>query len=730
MRYRFDRYELDSEQQTLLLEGQAVHIRPLSFRVLQFLLAHAGELVSQDQLLQAVWKRQAVSSSAVAQTIRDIRALLQDSAQSPRFIQTEHKRGYRFIASVQSEPAQEVSGLLHAPNPGKPYWRALFITAVLLVLAGFILQLALNDVNNFNHRISRQIRNHAYKEADLLLRSALPEANLDQAISLLHHYAEQHLSESGLGLIQQIRKERPEWLNNLEINRLYAHLAGQEGDYGLQKKVAESTFMQKQGLDPKLTLELVQALTSQGDLSTATTMLQTLRKQVESNLKLREYMAEVEWASARMAMQQANYGKATTYLERALKQVNNPLLKINIQLDSILSLTEQRRNDQALQLANSLFQQPLVQAHPYLLARLYRERALAFQGLQKLEDALSDSLAAEEQFARVEARRDLAGMRNNTARLLARMGRKAQAETAFRDALKQFQSLGDTKGEALAWSNLAILASQQGHYQQAYDLGERAIEQFTRIHALGDVARVAFNLGHNALRAGDVSRARDYFEHAQQWYSTSGQPVLQAHTLIALSRANRLLGHLKQALEQADLALAIAQATNNQRRIMLSQFARAESLRLLHQYDKALTAYRQARQLAQSLHLQDWEAVIELGMAETALNQGRFDSAQAQAQLVWIRLNQEKSLEDAIHAGLVLLEARIRSGKTRESDRLFNEIQHLLEQQPISRFQLWLNYLEHLYKKNWNMDIQSWFDERLRVHAFWELQQKMAEGQS
>ena len=78
-------YKLDTGQQTLLADGQPV--RPLFFQVLHVLLAHAGEQVSQDQLLEAVWKHQAVSPSAVAQTIRNNRTLPQDSAQSPWFIQ-------------------------------------------------------------------------------------------------------------------------------------------------------------------------------------------------------------------------------------------------------------------------------------------------------------------------------------------------------------------------------------------------------------------------------------------------------------------------------------------------------------------------------------------------------------------------------------------------------------------------------------------------------------------
>ncbi len=730
MRYRFDRYELDTEQQTLLADGQPVRIRPLSFQVLQFLLAHAGELVSQDQLLEAVWKRQAVSSSAVAQTIRDIRALLQDSAQSPRFIQTEHKRGYRFVAEVHGEdkPATPTPAADSNTPQRNWWWLSLGITA--LLLTAILLWTRLGDHGDFSRRIDTQIQKGAFKEAELLFRTALPRARVDQAITLLRHDAEQHLTNTGLELINRIRKAQPEWLKNPAVVREYARLAGQKGDFALQRQLAESFHKQGNRLEPELTLELIQALIAMGDMETAREKLDALQEQIKGSSAQQELQAQIEWMRARMALQQSDYSKAATHLNQALQQAKTPLLVLKIQLRLILTLAEQQKYKEALQLSNTVLNKPVIQSYPYEMGRLFRERALVLLGMNKLEDALSDSLAAEAQFARVEAPRDLAGMRNNTARLLARMGRMEQAETAFRDALKQFQTLGDTRGEALAWSNLAILSSLQGHYQQALDMGDKAIEKFAQVDDLGNVARVSYNLGQNARRAGDASRAREYFKKARQWYSSSGQPVLEAHALIALSRANRLLGHLELALQQADQALTLAQSANNPRRVMLAQLAHAESHRLLGHYDTAFKAYRQARESAQTLRLPDWESVIEIGVAETNLNQKNHDLALIQARMLWNRLKKDQAMEDAIHAGLILLEAQIRSGRTSDTEHLINELQRLLEQQPVPRFQLWLSYLEHLYKKEWNADIQAWFEERLHQHAFWELQQKIDRDQS
>ncbi len=725
MRYRFDRYELDTEQHTLLKDGQPVHIRPLSFQVLRFLLDHAGELVSQDQLLEAVWKRQEVSSSAVAQTIRDIRTLLQDSAQSPRFIQTEHKRGYRFVAEVQKEADDEAKPPVTGSTAPRHHGRWLQFATVIFLLAGAFLWVYTDNHGDISRRIDTQIQKGAFKEAGLLFRTALPQAQLDQAIALLQHAADQHLTLSGLELIERIKKERPEWLKNPAIIREYARLAGQKVDYALQRQLAESAYKQGNHLDPELTLELIQALVAMGEMETARKKLDALQEQVNSGSAQPELQARMEWMRARMALQQSDYARATKHLNQALQLASSPLLILKIQIDRILSLTGQQQFDAALELSNTLLKEPALQSHPYEMGRLSRERALIFLGMHKLEDALSESLAAEAQFARVEAPRDLAGMRNNTARLLARMGRIEQAETAYRDALKQFQALGDIKGEALAWSNLAVISAIQGQYHQAFDLGEKAIALFKQVQALGQVARVTFNLGHNALRAGDAPRALGYFQQAMQWYATSGQPVLQARVLTALSKTNRLMGNLEQALEQADRALAISRKANNPQGIMFALLAQAESLRLLEHYDEALLVFEKARSIAKNLQLRDWENVIEIGKAETRLNQKKYDLAQTQARMLWGHLKTQPYTDDAIHAGLVLLETQIRSGKISDANRLFNELQALLEQYPEPRLQLWLNYLEHLYKKQWNEQTKAWFSSHLRNYAFWELQQKV-----
>jgi predicted ATPase len=76
---------------------------PKPFAVLRYLVDHAGRLVTQDELLTAIWQDTYVQPEVLRRYILEIRRVLGDRAQKPRFIETLPKRGYQFIAPVTNE---------------------------------------------------------------------------------------------------------------------------------------------------------------------------------------------------------------------------------------------------------------------------------------------------------------------------------------------------------------------------------------------------------------------------------------------------------------------------------------------------------------------------------------------------------------------------------------------------------------------------------------------------
>src|SRR5262247_1190213 len=90
-----------------------VRLPPKVFAVLRLLVEHAGQLVTKEALLQAVWPETMVSEAVLTNCIGELRKVLGETSQAPRFIQTVHRRGYRFIGHLPTAPQQ-------APLPPAP----------------------------------------------------------------------------------------------------------------------------------------------------------------------------------------------------------------------------------------------------------------------------------------------------------------------------------------------------------------------------------------------------------------------------------------------------------------------------------------------------------------------------------------------------------------------------------------------------------------------------------
>ena len=96
----FGDFHLDPVSGHLYQGSMAVPLTPKGFALLHYLAAQAGRLVPKQELLDAVWPGVFVGDAVLKVTIRELRKALGDDPQAPRFIETAHRRGYRFIAPV------------------------------------------------------------------------------------------------------------------------------------------------------------------------------------------------------------------------------------------------------------------------------------------------------------------------------------------------------------------------------------------------------------------------------------------------------------------------------------------------------------------------------------------------------------------------------------------------------------------------------------------------------
>jgi TolB-like protein/DNA-binding winged helix-turn-helix (wHTH) protein/Tfp pilus assembly protein PilF len=116
-RLRFERYVLDLERGSLLLDGSEVPLRPKTFAVLLHLVENSTRLISKEDLFGAVWPNIAVTDDALVQSIGELRRALGDDG--PRLIKTIPRRGYRLEADVSadSDDAPSTATRLSAAPP-------------------------------------------------------------------------------------------------------------------------------------------------------------------------------------------------------------------------------------------------------------------------------------------------------------------------------------------------------------------------------------------------------------------------------------------------------------------------------------------------------------------------------------------------------------------------------------------------------------------------------------
>ena len=113
---RFGSFEADLRVGELRQHGRRIKLQQQPFRILALLLEHPGEVVTREELRQAIWPTTGFGSfdEGLDAAIYKLRGVLGDSAEQPQFVETLPRRGYRFIAAVDR------AGERPLPEPARP----------------------------------------------------------------------------------------------------------------------------------------------------------------------------------------------------------------------------------------------------------------------------------------------------------------------------------------------------------------------------------------------------------------------------------------------------------------------------------------------------------------------------------------------------------------------------------------------------------------------------------
>ena len=157
---RFGVFEADLVAGELRKNGARIRLQEQPFQVLAALLQHPGQVVTRDDLRASIWPADTFVDfdHSLNTAVNKIREALGDSASSPRFVETLARRGYRFIAAVDSaarendsrkndgatSPTAEITlhPELHVPYPRRGLVRALFALIQAMYLIFYVSGLA------------------------------------------------------------------------------------------------------------------------------------------------------------------------------------------------------------------------------------------------------------------------------------------------------------------------------------------------------------------------------------------------------------------------------------------------------------------------------------------------------------------------------------------------------------------------------------------------------------
>ena len=109
--YEFDDVRVDCRDFRVSKDGAARRITPRAFEVLLYLVENPGRVVGKQELFEQVWKESFVTDNALTRMIKEIRRVIGDDADVPRYIETVPKRGYRFIA-----PTKQTASAIDQPK--------------------------------------------------------------------------------------------------------------------------------------------------------------------------------------------------------------------------------------------------------------------------------------------------------------------------------------------------------------------------------------------------------------------------------------------------------------------------------------------------------------------------------------------------------------------------------------------------------------------------------------
>jgi DNA-binding winged helix-turn-helix (wHTH) protein len=585
-------------------------MRPLRRQLAQclvVLLDRAPALVTVDELLDLVWGRHAISPSAVPQAIRELRRALDEDARSPRYIETRHRLGYRWIAPV------EVSDAPFQTSAGSPDAIAETRSEAAVDAGDLASDVALGpdeaalasaapetstharDAASFAARavpVRRTARRVAWLAMVLVATIALGllasrawlapapnladdprwrsaqeaflDARLDAAEQALGEWATPPAPVLALRARIAMRRAEPQAIDILRAARAAPGADDRETAQWLsvlEAQAAGRDLAAWRALDPLLAMR--------PDDPHLLLAAWELRKRVPADrlVALAERLATLDGIPAArqtlLAAELAGYRRDGERRQERAKAVvdsygaTHPALTALAQIELAGAAADKQDPERARGLA--------LEAATALEAQGLRRAALRALGdaawYAMVRDQLDDAAADMDRMQRLVAGQgDPAGtalLHHYRAMLATRRGEHAAAIDAFKVLASDYEALGDLRGAAMALQASVAPRYSQGRGAEVPAVIERALVLAGRDQAHDTIGFLNGTLGNHFVRNGDLDLGYERLLRALESFRLGGDRRAEATALGNLAEVAILRGRLDDAAKHVELGLEV-----------------------------------------------------------------------------------------------------------------------------------------------------------------------------
>lgn len=533
--YRFDECVLDADRRELKMAGAPVTLQPKAFDFLLYLVRNRARAVDKDELQDALWPRSIVTETALTRVVMKARRAVGDDAERQSVIRTVHGHGYRFVAELQESTPDSAATATAAPA-FSPNSTNLLRNAGVAIAALAVVAVAW-------WTLSTSTPSGPVRLAVLPVENATGNPEWDWIETGFMALMNRMLEDRGVDVVSG------------------RSISGLAGDLSLGELLIKGSVFQQ-------TLHK----------TTGFTHLLSAKLEFDDGLYRLTYtfMHGDERPQRRTALDQ----QPTELVAQAISTVSE-LVKggapslgntrvvsedgfLNEAFARGMSLEFEGKFEEARQLFDIVTEQ-----QPDLFWPRY-ESALCTRNLREFDAAENALLALRDELDDGGTSYERASASNALAVTYLTQRRNDEAEVALKEVLRNSEAIGHRKIAGTAYTNLGLVARNQGDIELALKYLQQAQAIFEEQEIASLPGSLLNNMSGVMIALGRLEEAQELSNAAIETYRITGKRLSESYALSRLSNIQSKLGLLDEAEANVMSSMAIREEFGDRRGVAIS----------------------------------------------------------------------------------------------------------------------------------------------------------------